>query len=294
MLEWDLTVKNFVVDILDEDTFHLALPPFIKAMGFAEYYGDEQEIEEWIANSIRMFYKKGRFHCVGVRESQGGNSANYVGFSSLIPVETTGWIPYVGVDSNFQGRGLGRKLMLKVLEIAREIPLETIELCSSQAGIPFYQSLDFKANYPICGYDIVEPRKNSKQELQIDTTMPDWILKKDREVVGIDRQKLFQIHRYDQVPIINDPGHGYGFLYKTRIGPIIADSLSLAQEILLKAIELGATSLILVEDAPLKKQLKDVATLKPQPLLDNLKMTFGTPLQQDLSRLYGLRSVAYG
>jgi hypothetical protein len=116
----------------------------------------------------------------------------------------------------------------------------------------------------------------------------------DREVVGIDRQKLFHIHKYDQVPIINEPGRGYGFLYESRIGPIIADSLGLAQEIILKAIELGAKSVILAEDTPQKKQITEVVTLKPQALMDNVKMTFGIPLQQDLIRLYGLRSVAYG
>ncbi len=116
----------------------------------------------------------------------------------------------------------------------------------------------------------------------------------DREVVGIDRQKLFQLHRYDQVPIIHEPGHGYGFLYKTRIGPIIADSLPLAQEIILKAIELGATSLILVEHSPQKKHVADGIAPKPQQLTDTIKMTNGIPFQQDLMKLYGLRSVTHG
>jgi predicted GNAT family acetyltransferase len=217
-----------------------------------------------------------------------------VGFSSLIRVETTGWIPYVGIDPKFQGHGLGKKFLHKTLEMARELQLKTIELCSSQTGVPFYQSLNFKVDYPVRSYDIVEAKRSSQQDLRVDTTIPDWILKMDREVVGIDRQKLFHIHRYDQVPIINEPSHCYGFLYKTRIGPIIADSLPLAQEIILKVIELGATSLILVEDTVQKKQVTEVVDLKLQPLMDTTKMIYGIPLQQDLVRLYGFRSEAYG
>ncbi len=151
-------MNTFIVDILDEETFHLALRPFIKAMGFAEYYGNEEKIEKWITDTIEMFYKEECFHYVGVRDNQ-NNSSNYIGFSSLISLKTTGWIPYVGIDPKFQGHGLGKRLMTKILEIARDLQLETIEICSSQAGIPFYQSLGFEVNYPVNGYDIVKTNR---------------------------------------------------------------------------------------------------------------------------------------
>jgi ribosomal protein S18 acetylase RimI-like enzyme len=117
-------------------------------MDFAQYYGDEQEIEEWILQSIEMFSSKDSFHGVGIRE-ESSIDKNYVGFASLIPVETTGWIPYVGVDPAYQGQSLGKQLMLKILEIAEEMELESIELCSSQKGVKFYQSLGFQINYPL-------------------------------------------------------------------------------------------------------------------------------------------------
>jgi ribosomal protein S18 acetylase RimI-like enzyme len=284
-------VISYVVDVLTKETYRSALRSFIKAMGFVEYYGDEEEIEEWIANSIKMFYKADNFHCVGVRSTQ---STDYIGFSSLIPVDTSGWIPYVGIDPHYQGRGLGKKLMEKILEIAKELNLKTIELCSSRKGIYFYQSLGFKIDYPVNGYDILESKKKPQKKLQIATDIPDWIYKMDREVVGVDRSKLLHIHNYKHVTVINEPNHGYGFLYKTRIGPIVADSIVLAQEIILKGMELGGTSLVLVENSDRKKKISDVVTLKLQKLMDNTKMTYGIPLQQNLDKLYGFRSVAYG
>jgi GNAT superfamily N-acetyltransferase len=289
-----LFLKTFTVDTLDNESYKSALTSFVKAMEFAKYYGNEQEIVEWIANSIKMFSRKKRFHCVGVRENQTSNTNNYIGFASLIPVQNSGWIPYVGVDPKFQGHGLGRQLMEEIFEIAKELGLLSIELCSSQKGIPFYKTLGFTENFPVCGYDIIEAKIQSQLELKIDSEIPEWLSEMDKEVVGINRTHLFQIHNYDELVIINEPYHGYGFLYKTRIGPIIADSQKLAEEIILKAITLGATSLVLVEDTPTKNKIQKNLTLNPQALMNNTKMTYGTPLQQNLAKLYGLRSVAYG
>lgn len=262
-------------------------------MDFSKYYGDEQEIEEWILQSVRMFSSKNRFYGVGIR-AESSVSNNYVGFASLIPVETTGWIPYVGVDPAYQGYGLGKKLMYAILKIAKEKGLGSIELCSSQKGEKFYESLGFQVNYPVRGYEFVKSTKSSNRDLSIDNQIPEWIHTMDREVVGIDRKSIINLHNYSKVTIINKPNQGYGILYNTRIGPIIADSLDLAQEIIIKAIELGAKSLVLVEDSKKKQRIHEIAQLKPQPLMSNIKMTYGTPLQQDVRKLYGLRSVAYG
>ncbi|MHA2096772.1 MAG: GNAT family N-acetyltransferase, partial [Candidatus Hodarchaeales archaeon] len=214
-------MMTFTVDILDENSYKYGVLPFVKAMEFSKYYGDEQEIVDWIANSIEMFYRNKRFYCVGVQDNQIKMTNHYIGFASLIPVEKTGWIPYVGVDPKYQGYGLGRQLLERILKICEELGLESIELCSSEKGIPFYKTLGFKTNYPVCGYDIGEVKKKVKKELQVNTEIPDWLSQMDKEVVGIDRKKLFQIHNYEQLTIINEPYHGYGFLYKSRIGPII-------------------------------------------------------------------------
>jgi GNAT superfamily N-acetyltransferase len=284
---------KYTVDILNEENYHFGIKPFVKGMNFAQYYGDEQEIEEWILQSVELFSSKDRFHGVGIRKESSGKN-NYVGFASLIPVETTGWIPYVGVDPAYQGQGLGKKIILKILEIAKEKELESIELCSSQKGVEFYQSLGFQINYPVCGYDILESKRPPEKDLSIDNHIPEWIYTLDQKVVGIDRRSLIHLHNYKQLTIINEPNQGYGILYKTRIGPIIANSLKLAQEIILKAVELGATSLVLVEDTVQKKKIHEVLKLKPQPLMNNTKMTHGSPIRQDVGKLYGLRSVAYG
>ncbi len=287
-------MQDFVVDLLSEESNLFGVKVFVKSMNFAKYYGNESEIIDWIMKSIKMFLKAENFIGVGIKGNINTKNSNYVGFASLIPVKNSGWIPYVGVSPEYQGLGLGKQLMHRIFEIAEKLQLKSIELCSSQKGVNFYRSLGFESNYPVSGYDVKETWKKPSKELHIDTEIPEWVYQMDQEVGGIDRRKLFHIHNYNQIMIINEPYHGYGILYKTRIGPIIADSLELAQEIILKAIELGATSLVLVEDSPIKKAIHDVVGLTPQPLVASIKMTYGIPLNQDLTKIFGLRSVAYG
>ena len=57
-----------------------------------------------------------------------------------------GWIEDVVVDKNYRGKGIGRKLMEKLLEIARQKELTEVLLFTEDHRIPainLYNSLDF-------------------------------------------------------------------------------------------------------------------------------------------------------
>ena len=61
-----------------------------------------------------------------------------------------GWVEDVVVDNNYRGKGLGRKLMNKLLEEGRRKGLSEILLFSNekrQAAISLYKSLDFKQKH---------------------------------------------------------------------------------------------------------------------------------------------------
>ncbi|MET2984406.1 GNAT family N-acetyltransferase [Aureibaculum conchae] len=61
-----------------------------------------------------------------------------------------GWVEDVVVDPNYRGKGLGRKLMNKLLEKGKEMGLSEILLFSNekrQAAISLYKSLDFKQKH---------------------------------------------------------------------------------------------------------------------------------------------------
>ena len=61
-----------------------------------------------------------------------------------------GWVEDVVVDNKYRGKGLGRKLMNKLLEEGKKKGLSEILLFSNekrQAAISLYKSLDFKQKH---------------------------------------------------------------------------------------------------------------------------------------------------
>ena len=51
-----------------------------------------------------------------------------------------GQIRYMAVDANYQGKGLGKLIVIKLEEEARKINLQTIELQARENAVEFYKS----------------------------------------------------------------------------------------------------------------------------------------------------------
>jgi N-acetylglutamate synthase-like GNAT family acetyltransferase len=54
--------------------------------------------------------------------------------------EGLGQIRYMAVDANYQGRGLGKLIVIKLEEEARNINLRTVELQARENAVEFYKS----------------------------------------------------------------------------------------------------------------------------------------------------------
>ena len=54
--------------------------------------------------------------------------------------EGLGQIRYMAVDSDYQGRGLGKLIVIKLEEEARNINLRTVELQARENAVEFYKS----------------------------------------------------------------------------------------------------------------------------------------------------------
>jgi predicted GNAT family acetyltransferase len=245
-----------------------------------------------LLNSINLFYKNNRFISVGLKDTL---SHDFIGFGSLIPLEDRAWIPYFGIDPKFQRRGLGKTLMHELIRIVKEKKMETIELCSTKAAYPLYESVNFSTDYPVNMYKIKEVKEDSSiDDLQILSSIPEWVYRLDNEVVDEDRSSILNIHNYEHLKIFAKKDKGFGILYGTRIGPIIADSPDLAKEIILSAHKNGAESFLLVEDSNQKSKIKEAFELESIPNMQITKMTYGKPINQKLDKFFGLRSFAYG
>lgn len=77
-----------------------------------------------------------------------------VGISKLKVEERGVLLGRVGVDKNYQNRGVGTALLLEVLRLAEEEKLEYIKLLAHKNSIKFYRDL---------GFSIVSPFQESKR-----------------------------------------------------------------------------------------------------------------------------------
>ncbi|MHA2278051.1 MAG: GNAT family N-acetyltransferase, partial [Candidatus Kariarchaeaceae archaeon] len=241
-----------LIDRINLDNLQESINVFCRAMGFPE------EISGGMIAEVKMFYDQNRFIGITARLEKNGP---IIGFGSLIPMEHTAWIPYVGVEPGYQGKGIGKQLMLELIDIAEVNGWKSIELCASKEGYPLYEKLGFVDNYPTNWYNIKEAYEKPSKDVQtvlIKKQLPDWIYEYDKEVVKIDRSKIFEVHDYEQVTLIFHEMEGYALLYGNRIGPVIAENYNTARDLILKGVELGATSMILAEDSLEKKQLHKV------------------------------------
>ncbi|OLS26725.1 MAG: hypothetical protein HeimC3_08270 [Candidatus Heimdallarchaeota archaeon LC_3] len=261
-----------------------ALKVFCKAMGF-----EEEEIQNDMISSVKMFYGHNNFIGIGIKKS---TEKDYVGFGSLIPYKNTAWIPYVGIEPAIQKQGLGRLIMDQLIKIALKNNWETIELCASDAGISLYNNLGFTNDYKASIYKIVNCSENPSENLNVSNTFPEWIYSLDKEVLGTNRKNIFHIHKYNQLTIISKENEGYGIIYGKRIGPVIANYPELAKDIFKTAIKHGAETVVLVEKDNAKTDFFSFMEL--ELVISTRKMTYGKALLQDVKRIFGLRSLAYG
>ncbi|MHA1988964.1 MAG: GNAT family N-acetyltransferase [Promethearchaeota archaeon] len=278
--------ENYQIEVLNEENYIPAFDKFFTSMEF-----NDEDTKNHLINGVNLFYRNNRFISVGIKEA---TTQNYVGFGSFITLDDRAWIPYFGIDPKYQRKGLGKKLMNKLIAIAGENNWETIELCATKAGYPLYKAAKFTADYPVNMYKIKEVKEESNSDLQIFTSIPEWVYQLDREVVDEDRKDIFHIHNYENLKIIAKKDKGFGALYGTRVGPIIADSVDLAKEIILTAHKLGAESFLLVEDTKIKSAIKEAFELESVQIMQVTKMTYGKPVNQKLQKIFGLRSFAYG
>jgi GNAT superfamily N-acetyltransferase len=280
-----------VVELLEKDYEEL-ISLFCNTIGFPP------ETNERLLGRVKMLTKHNRFFAFGVRSEVDGP---LIGFTSLIPIVTTAWIPYMAISTDYQKRGIGSVLMKYVIEFATSNFYETIELCATKAGEKLYNQAQFKKKYPANFYLIGKNKTQPKQKLsqmQFKDKLPDWIRKFDQKIIGYDRSELYTIHNNEKVTIIYKKDHGFGFLYDTHLGPVIADDVELAKDIILEAISLGAKSLILVEASELQKQIHEIVELilweGMEDVVYTWNMLYGKPLNQNLDFIYCQRSLDLG
>ena len=162
--------------------------------------------------------------------------------------QTVAWIGMMLVDKDFRGRGIGKRLMLAVMEKLADCA--SVKLDATPAGRPLYLKLNFKDEYTLYrmsnssasnippGDAALEPRRIHPGDLPEVATF-------DKKVFGADRTELIT-WLYESSPdlawLIRAKGQVTGFCLGrpgqnfTQLGPVQASSPEIALALIRAAI----------------------------------------------------------
>lgn len=192
------------------------------------------------------------------------------------------WIGMMLVDPVCRRQGIGRALMLRVIESLKQAHVQTIKLDATPAGRPLYEQLGFVAQFDFQRWsrsrrgETIVPLTNAGLECL------DKHKELDRRVFGVDRWSWLKGIAADSQCVVQPDG--YGMLRRGRIadyvGPLIAESPSAAYAIGAKLVRSSAAVLfwdLLHGDEDFQLQLR---ALGFEPVRTLTRMV----LQRDLSR----------
>ena len=194
------------------------------------------------------------------------------------------WIGMVLVDPAMQRQGIGIRLLREALQILSEE--DTVKLDATPAGRKIYLQLDFADEYPI---GRMEARKVSADMLRGSTAKPlqqkdlPFLLERDRRVFGAARGKVLDaiFRRAPQLAFFEeDEGgiKGYCFgrrgHYFTHIGPVVADDVDAARNVVSAALRNCVGSAVVVD------------ALQHTGEWEEWLMSLGFRLQRPLMRMY--------
>ena len=176
-----------------------------------------------------------------------------VGTVATVPYGPFAWISMVLVDPASRGRGIGRLLLERGLELVPERAAARLD--ATPAGEPLYRSLGFTAEHGLARW-LVEPRNGEQRPGAATAAVhangahavrrlmePDWrlILPMDRLVFGARRDALLErmsqeAPEYAWVFEVNERIRGYMFgrhgHVREHLGPLVADTRESAQVLL--------------------------------------------------------------
>jgi|JI6StandDraft_1071083.scaffolds.fasta_scaffold14152_2 ribosomal protein S18 acetylase RimI-like enzyme len=155
------------------------------------------------------------------------------------------WIGMVLVDPDFRRQGIGQELLQKALQLLQSE--ETVKLDATPQGREVYLKLNFVDEYQLTRMNLIaakDPfypttaRAMQKEDLPL-------LIKFDSKIFGADRSSLLQ-WMWEQAPefafLIEDENeikgysigrHGHDFVH---IGPVIAQNLSIAKDLVIAAL----------------------------------------------------------
>ncbi|UCG69117.1 MAG: GNAT family N-acetyltransferase [Thermoplasmata archaeon] len=222
-----------------------------------------------------------------------------IGCGALVTYRSHVWVAWMAVDPDFQQKGVGNKIMRNLMDYAKKSGFNTLRLDATNVGKKLYSKFEFREEYRVLWHEIKFLKGRYDFEgsgIAVSNHIPKWCLKMDKEAFGDDRSRLLKLLLNNGGKIITVENEGDGILWKNRIGPIIAEDVDIAKNIVRYATGMGAERLYV----PLHKDL-------PQDFLFDLKevkrgtsltcctrMIFGDAVRENTKKIYASFIAATG
>jgi predicted N-acetyltransferase YhbS len=223
-----------------------------------------------------------------------------VGTTVVTTFDTVAWISMVLVEQSFWGRGVGKTLMNRAVQVAEELGCATIRLDATPLGQPLYESLGFVPQYELTRYaGMIAPNDTfssppSRVRFAGAAYIPSLVAL-DTTVTGTQRGRfLFYLFTgLTELRIVETDGSVIGYLTirpgieALQLGPCIAETAEAAGALLTDALSRRVGSRV-YWDVPSSHlaaaQLAQSAGLAPQRKV--LRMCRGKAVNDDVAKLW--------
>ncbi len=223
-----------------------------------------------------------------------------VGTAVVTPFEGVAWISMVLVEQQFRGRGVGKALMNRAVELAEELGCTTIRLDATPLGQPLYESLGFVPQHALTRYAGMAGPVGSFSTFQtvriVNSEDLPSILATDFSVTGTLRGKFLSLLFAEDptaVRVVENDRKIAGYFAIRRgsdavqLGPCIAQTEDIGAALLTDALGRYAGSRVywdLPSSHVAAAQLATSAGLAPQRQL--LRMCRGEGVNDDVAKLW--------
>ncbi|MFX0023771.1 MAG: GNAT family N-acetyltransferase [Candidatus Hermodarchaeota archaeon] len=277
-------------------------------------YRIREPIDKEIINCINVLYsafdrplppniKKEERVWKALIESEIGNfliaeeGGKFFGIGGVFLFEKVSSFGYMAVLPKYRGNGVGTEIFRNLMKIANERNCETRFLYASTLGKPIYEKFGFQDRFYGTMFQL--PIKFINEETQykqvkILRKVPEWAFNLDEKTMGFNRRRYLHLKIELGAKILAIENEGYGLLVDKRLGPLIANNLKTALQIIKKSIKLGADHLILACHKNFPNTLISSMNLTKKVDGANIKMVYGQELSENLEALYAIGTYAKG
>lgn len=209
-----------------------------------------------------------------------GGETRYIG-SSIIG--------YIGVVPSHRRKGYATLIFDRIITESKKNN-STLELFANLGADSLYRKFGFVNEYLTYKCEITtNSNETSHKNIIVNSNIPKWVLKMDKEVMGFDRSKLLFFMKKNRNELVSFKKNGFAFCDGKTIGPIIAKNELIAKKLVNYYLSSGNKSIFIPEYNEII--LNSFSSKKTHTCI---KMVLGKHLNRKTNWIYGFRAFATG